>query len=460
MTKINDAEKKTSTTFLELHKNNTRLSLRGLGDIEIKYISFGDTKNFLKILSNEKLTDKQFVQRILHNQLLKPKLTLKKFEQISTPDLLVIASAFVRNEKHTFQYLKKTGNFFYDFRFAIKTYEKNKLKQFAISFKPLITDIQKTLMSFSRDYSGVIRQAIDTSSYIKESLKGISEVVRQAQQAQLQFIQPLRQVTEQYRLMADVITNSLKPQIDFWNKWAEQNKSVFESVGKFWEDFQKKYNIAEQKAVGVLQKYKWFISPSLPTTFVFRVMELDKRKGRQDKVVNKFFIDYFSGNQWKNLEAMVSGWENKKLLEKRIKILKDCIFILKSSSNKKVNPVTAILPTLISQIDGLLSDYLNSNGIPWQSSYEDFIQGGIIRKVGRKSQFQTNRSKTMTTRLDDLADDIFLNILFQKSQKGQPLKTPFNFNRHKIIHGENTNYGRRDYLIRAFLIIDFLAHLK
>jgi hypothetical protein len=460
MTKINDAEKKTSTTFLELHKNNTRLSLRGLGDIEIKYISFGDTKNFLKILSNKKLTDKQFVQRILRNQLLKPKLTLKKFEQISTPDLFAITSAFVRNEKHTFQYLKETGNFFYDFRFAIKTYEEIKLKQFTVSFKPLITDIQKTFMSFSRDYSNVIRQAIDTSSYIKESLKGISEVAKQAQQAQLQFIQPLRQVTEQYRLMADAITNSLKPQIDFWNKWAEQNKSVFESIGKFWKDFQEKYNIAEQKAVSVLQRYKWFISPSLPPTFVFEVMELDKRKGRQDKAVNKFFIDYFSGNQWKNLEAMVSGWENKTLLEKRIKILKDCIFILKTSSNKKVNPVTAILPTLISQIDGLLSDYLNSKGILWQSSYEDFIQGGIIRKVGRKSQFQTNRSKTMTTRLDDLADDIFLNILFQKSQKGQPLETPFNFNRHKIIHGENTSYGRRDYLIRAFLILDFLAHLK
>lgn len=138
-----------NAALLDLHKNNTRLSLRGLGDIEIKYISFGDTKNFLKILGNKKLTDKQFVQRILRNQLLKPKLTLRKLEQISTPDLLAIANAFVRNEKHTFQYLKETGNFFYDFRFAIKTYEENKLKQFAVSFKPLIIDIQKTFMSFS-----------------------------------------------------------------------------------------------------------------------------------------------------------------------------------------------------------------------------------------------------------------------------------------------------------------------
>lgn len=449
-----------NTVLLDLHRNNTRLRLHGLGDIELKYISFGDTKNFLKILGNKKLTDKQFAQRILHNQLLKPKLTLERFEQILTPDLLAIARAFSRNEKHTFQYLNETEDFLSDFRLALKTYEENRLKQFEVSFKPMIIDIQKTLMSFSRDYSSVIKQAIDTSSYIEESLKGVSEVVRQAQQAQLQFIEPLRRVTEEYRLMADAITNSLKPQIDLWNKWTEQNKSVFESIGKFWKDFQEKYNIAEQKAVRVLQRYKWFISPSLPPTFVFEVMELDKRKGRQDKAVNKFFVDYFSGNHWANLETTVPGWKDKALLKKRIKILKNCVFILKNSSDKKVNPVTVILPTLISQIDGLLSDYLNSKGISWQCSYDDFVQGGMVRKIGRKSQFRTNRSKTMTTRLDDLADDIFLNILFQKSQKGQPLETPFNFNRHKIIHGENTSYGRRDYLVRAFLIIDFLAHLK
>ena len=249
--------------------------------------------------------------------------------------------------------------------------------------------------------------------------------------------------------MADVIANSLKPQIDFWNKWAEQNKTIFESIGKFWEDFQKQYDVAESRAVGVLQKYKWFISPSLPTTFVFRVMQLDKKRGRQDQAINKFYLDYFSQNQWENLEGMVLGWKDKPLLKRRMKILQNCVFMLKNSSSKRANPTTVILPTLISQIDGLLSDYLRFKGIPWQRSY-----------VGKKNQFQANRSKTMTTRLDDLADDIFLNILFQKSQKAQPLETPFNFNRHKIMHGENTNYGRKNYLIRAFLIIDFLAHLK
>jgi len=58
--------------------------------------------------------------------------------------------------------------------------------------------------------------------------------------------------------------------------------------------------------------------------------------------------------------------------------------------------------------------------------------------------------------LDELANEVFLNILFQGSQRGEPLKTPFTFNRHKIMHGEYVKYGRIDNTIRAFLILDFL----
>lgn len=119
-----------------------------------------------------------------------------------------------------------------------------------------------------------------------------------------------------------------------------------------------------------------------------------------------------------------------------------------------------MLPTIIAQIDGFLTDYLDSKNISYDCAYDDFIQNGKVKKIGRKSQFKKSSSKAFTSSLDDLANDIFLNILFQQSQKGKPLKTPFNFNRHKIMHGENVKYGRKDYLIRSFLLIDFLVSLK
>lgn len=136
-----------------------------------------------------------------------------------------------------------------------------------------------------------------------------------------------------------------------------------------------------------------------------------------------------------------------------------CIKTLKIADSK-TNAVNVVLPTLIAQIDGFLTDYLDSKIIPYDCGYDDFIQSGKIKKVRRKSQFKKYSLKALALNLNNLATYTFLNILFQHSQKGKPLKTPFNFNRHKIMHGESTNYGRNGYLIRSFLLIDFLIGLN
>lgn len=60
---------------------------------------------------------------------------------------------------------------------------------------------------------------------------------------------------------------------------------------------------------------------------------------------------------------------------------------------------------------------------------------------------------------DELAATLVTNYLFQKSQYGEPLDTPYSFSRHKIMHGEYTNYGKIEHVIRAFMILDFLSWL-
>jgi len=188
-------------------------------------------------------------------------------------------------------------------------------------------------------------------------------------------------------------------------------------------------------------------------SFIFEIVKLDKNKGRQEKVINGLFIKYFVAKNWHKLEIMVKDWKNKPLFKKRYKILADCVETVKILGKKEINEANVVLPTLITQIDGVLTDYLNSKNIQWHGDWTD-------DKNGRKAQFKNTKPKVLTTQLDDLANDIFLNILFQRSQKGKPLKTPFNFNRHKIIHGENVKYGRKTYLIRAFMVLDLIAHLS
>ena len=452
-------QSKSSSVALALSKNNTRTQLESLGAVELKYISLNDSIEFSRLLQEESF-DRDFVAQILYHQLVKPEIDFTAFQKLSDKDLEELARAFVKNEGHTFQYFQGTGDFFKDFKRAIAIGRKKHAEELAKTLQPIIRSAQEALSAFNKNYASVIQQTIAGTSYIRESLQQLTSIANQIGDTQLRIIESMKPVIEQYQSAAKIIMESLRPQIDIWQRWAEQNRGIFDKFSGYWAEFQRRYNVAEQRAVKVLQKYKWFITPSFPITFIFEVMELDKKKGRHDKAVNRLFIEYFEAEDWQNLEIMVNGWKTNQLLKKRYKILTDSMDTVRAASKKGINEANAVLPTLITQIDGALTDYLNSKGLQWESDYDDRVDAGTgkVRKVGRKSQFKNAKPKILTTPLDDLAKDIFLNILFQRSQKGKPLATPFNFNRHKIIHGENVKYGRKDYLVRAFMILDLLAH--
>lgn len=451
--------KNNKQVILVSNNHNTKTKSEILGNVELKYVSYGDLIKIAKILQ-ESLQDKDFVSKILFHQLVKPEVSFDNFQKLPDTEIEALAKAFVKNEDHTFKYFRDTGNYFKDFKQALATGYEKYIEELRKTSESIVKSAKETLTAFSKSYASVIQQTIDGTSYIQESIQGLAKVTKQIGDTQHHLIESIKPAIEQYQSTAKIIAESLRPLIDFWQKWAEQNKKVFDNFSNYWREFQQKYNIAEQKAVQILQKYKWFITPSFPMFFIFEVVKLDKKKGRQDKAVNGLFVEFFEAKNWRNLEIMVNDWKNKPLLKKRYKILADCIEVVKLASKKGVNEVNVVLPTLITQIDGVLTDYLNSKGIQWDCAYDDWIDGktGKVKKIGRKTQFKNSKPKVLTTQLDDLANDIFLNILFQKSQKGKPLVTPFNFNRHKIIHGESIKYGRKDYLIRAFMVLDLLAH--
>lgn len=440
--------KRSKKYVLNLNRtHSTKTKICSLGNVEIKYVSYGDTIEFSKILE-EQISNRDFVVKILLHQLIEPKLDFETLQKLSDEELEKLAKVFVKAEDGAFKHFKDTGDYFKDFRQTLKTGQEQQVEELRKTFEPIIKSAQETLTVFSKNYASVIHQTLDRTSYIQEWLKGTAEVVKKISDAQFRFVEALKPAIEQTQSMAKIINESLKPQIDFWQKWAEQNKRIFDSFSNFWIEFQRKYNVAEQKATQILRKYKWFITPSMPLSFVFKVVKLGEKQGRQDKAINNLFIMYFEVNNWNNLGVMVDSWKNNPLLKKRYKILSDCVAIIKLASKKKINVSNIVLPTLITQIDGALSDYMESKNVSW-NGYTD-----------RNTKIRINKPRVLTNELDNQATDIFLNILFQGSQRGRSLVTPFNFNRHKIIHGEIVKYGRKDYMIRAFMVLDLLTHFK
>ncbi len=421
--------------MIKINKDNIKIRVKSIGPLELRHLTFIDVLKNCNNLAKSGLNDKELVQKSIFNQLIRPPISFGQFIKIPDDELIRIGKNFVKNERHTFKYFIDTRDFYRDFRDALKSYQMEHDK-FIQNLSPISEIVRKQLQTLSSQYVLNLRKTMG-----------------------LEIAEALKKFLDLHKLYAEQITASFKPAIEAWQKWMEQNLSIFHNFHRIWEDFEKQYKIDEKKAVLLLKKYKWFVSPSLPLPIIKTIVQIASGRGRKDKEINQLFIDYFLGNNCTNLEKMVNGWDNNLLFKKRMKIVINCVETLKLAKNNGINGALVVLPTLIIQIDGLLTDYLEWKEIPFQVMYDDYIQG-CKTKIGRKSQFTKNISPALTTEMDELARDIFLNILFQKSQKGKPLEKPFNFNRHKIIHGESLNYGRKDYVIRAFMVLDFLAWLK
>jgi len=227
-----------------------------------------------------------------------------------------------------------------------------------------------------------------------------------------------------------------------------QPEKSFKKIIEHWRIFNDRFKISEKEAISLLKKYNWFITPNMDVRVAFEVLSLDKKQELNAKKVNSIFINYFQYNNWTTLEDIVNTWKKNIFIKNRFKIIHDCFVLIKSNEKKNINPSNLIIPVLLSQIDGILNDYLAKKNIK-KVHYSD-------KKKGLKNEL----SNKLVLDLSYPALDFLLNKLFQESTAGKQLTIPFYLNRHKILHGETLRFGRIEHSIRCFMIIDFLSNLE
>jgi len=439
---------------IDTFRANSKIKSDTLGDLELKYISVGDIEFSEKKLSGIK-GHGEFVSRMIHHQLVSPEIEYSKFKNISEDELRKIARNFIKHEKYTFKHFRDTSDdeFFQNFRSAIQKHLEEERKKIQGSF----ASAKRTMAAFAKSYSGILGQLQSSVSPLSRLVRETSQLNRLVRDAQFSFslFESLKPAIQQYQSAASLIEKALRPQINLWQEWTQKNKRLFEGFDSYWKSFHDKYKISEQEAIRILKKYKWFVSPSLPIDFVFEVVKIGRKKGNHRGEINRLFVEYFRSDDYEELEALVNNWQSNDIFKPRMKIFRDCIDGLKNAG-RKGNPSNFVLPALIAQIDGILQEYMEKNVLSFDLRDRKW-KYATGQKVDWKKWYKSRASRQD---MDDLANEIFLNILFQSSQRGVALETPFTFNRHKIMHGENLRYGRIDNTIRAFLVLDFLASLK
>lgn len=343
MTKSEQSKNKGVT--LDLRKNNTNIKINSLGSVELKYVSYGDTGEIAKLLP-KKISDKDFVLKVLFQQLIRPEIAFSEFKIIPENELKKIGKAFIKNEKYVFKHFQDTGDFFEDFRRALQIHYDKHIEELRKTFDPILESTKKTFQSFEKSYGSIFKQAVEASSYIQDATQGLNLIALQFQKTQLQITESIKPIIEQYSTAARIIEESIKPQIEIWQKWVKKDLSVFENF--------KKLTLDKNKKEFLLQN-GWVFSPYLSTTTIADELNSDDIFKRKNREINTIYENFFSKNNYSELESMINSWGKKSYFKGRINIFKDCLTILQTfrpkKHNKDVNPARTILPLLIAQID-------------------------------------------------------------------------------------------------------------
>jgi len=294
---------------------------------------------------------------------------------------------------------------------------------------------------------------IDSAPQVTTNLSAaITAALKATQWAEkmTQFAVPIQQAAEKMTQFAVLIQQAAENIVNQILPFVE----LSEHFAKYFREVGEKLRVTDAETARILNKYKWPVSPSMPFRFMFKVIELHRQGGNQRGAINKLFVDYFSANDYEQLSALVETWKSNPLFEPRMKIFRDCVAALKHADGR-YNASNIVLPTLIAQIDGILTKYMEQKQIDrWVET-----QKGVRQDRQWKSKLRAQIANQYSLDLFSLTSDILLDVLFQKALPGQPLKVPFTFSRHKVMHGEYTRYGRIDNTFRAFLILDFLSGL-
>ncbi len=258
----------------------------------------------------------------------------------------------------------------------------------------------------------------------------------------------------------------VSPQQKMWEDWVDQNKKIreiHERTQKYWDDALEKYNMSKKDAFDNLKNYHWIISPNMDSQVVYDVVEIFKSDSQHKRrEINHLFNSYLFDNDCERLYELLEIWDSKPRFNNRIKIIRDCIDTINKMPNT-FNFSNVIVPTLIAQTEGVRFSFMEEHFLKVDKKYRLWINENTKLTHSDGSNILLDEYWENLINGDDFLEamnNLFLDILFQKAYRGQPYSKSIHFSRHKILHGENTRYGRKDYVCRCFLILDFLSELS
>ncbi|WP_288268546.1 hypothetical protein [uncultured Methanobrevibacter sp.] len=215
----------------------------------------------------------------------------------------------------------------------------------------------------------------------------------------------------------------------------------------------------------LLMDYSWFITPNMDLSVVGEVSKIHKSysKNKQEEI-DKVFCDYFLKNNCKELEDMIINWRSNVIFSQRMEFFEDSLKLIKNEDKICVNVCNFVIPILISQIEGIKNIWFNNiKNIKYDNGKWILTSNGNkpIKEEEILEMIYKNIENSMYYEFYKYSFKFVLfNVLFQNTYLFADYSNDLHLSRHKILHGESIEYGKKEYLIRCFIILDILFEIS
>ena len=399
-----------------------------------------------------------FCKQFLINQICNPILTLDDFNDVDENEIRLILKKYVEVENlEDYFDFNNSKDIFIIFKEGMENY-RNHVNSIIIGNQLSLLESANSIINsfnFHESLTSYLYKVNEVSiGAMSQTGKILTAVNQMAIPNMDNYVSQM--INSSAKLSAANMMKVVNQQTAIWQNRINTNSiflnQITRDIALFWDNFQINYQIPSLDAQKCLKKYNWFISPNMDIPIVYEIMEVcNSSSEHKQKEINNIFVNYFLENNYKKLDGMVDKWSTNPLFKRRIKIIKDCVNIMKVSGND-INYSNLVVPTLIAQIDGIQKEFMKLNG--FQINRHGFIDSEG-NKIDKNNYF---RKLTSDNEFFDSMNDFFLDVLFQTANPGEKCKS-LHFSRHKILHGEITNYGQKVFTIRCFMILDFLSEL-
>ena len=216
----------------------------------------------------------------------------------------------------------------------------------------------------------------------------------------------------------------------------KQFESVFEQLNS---------RIAEEREA--FRAAGWPLCPSMPQSLIHNVV--GKYQTGQTRYASAAVLGYYRRMNCAHLKVAIDEWRSNPLFNTRITIIDDAFWAHKQGK------FTLSIPTLIPQIEGIMSDYVVRNHLAARIGKITEVYKAALNDA--QYDLFVTRAVAETLRYQ-LANNFYNSTEFEDELKRAP--SVRRISRHTVLHGINPSYAKESVSLRSFLLLDALSVLN